>query len=93
MVCLIDCVVNSCNNFIDPIDDVSNKRKQCFGSESASASKQPKTVYPAYFIPELAHVVAMCDEKLPFVALAQEVIEKQIHILCIQLLESLFHLF
>lgn len=32
-------------------------------------AKQPKTIYPAYFIPELAHVVAMCDEKLPFYAL------------------------
>lgn len=29
---------------------------------------------PAYFISELAHVVAMCDERLPFVALANEVI-------------------
>lgn len=67
-------VIFSVNNFIGIIDDVSNKRKHCFGSESASTSKQPKTVYPAYFIPELAHVVAMCDEKLPFVALAQEVI-------------------
>lgn len=32
--------------------------------------KQPKN--PSYFIPELAHIVNMCDEKLPFVALAQE---------------------
>lgn len=29
---------------------------------------------PAYFITELAHVVAMCDERLPFVSLAIEVI-------------------
>lgn len=85
--------VSKFNNFIDSLDDVSNKRKHCFGSESASSSKQPKTVYPAYFIPELAHVVAMCDEKLPFVALAQEVIEKQIHVLFIQLLKSSFRLF
>lgn len=28
---------------------------------------------PAYFISELAHVVAMCDERLPFVGLASEV--------------------
>lgn len=33
-------------------------------------AKQPKN--PSYFIPELAHIVNMCDEKLPFVALAQE---------------------
>lgn len=39
---------------------------------TAPQSKVAKTVYPAYFIPELAHVVAMCDEKLPFIVLAQE---------------------
>lgn len=33
---------------------------------------------PAYFIPELAHVVAMCDEKLPFVALAEEFSKRNI---------------
>lgn len=38
----------------------------------APPAKLQKTIYPAYFIPELAHVVAMCDEKLPFVALASE---------------------
>lgn len=35
----------------------------------ARRSKQP-----AYFIAELAHVVAMCDERLPFVTLANEVL-------------------
>lgn len=29
-----------------------------------------KPIYPAYFIPDLAHVVAFCDEKIPFLALA-----------------------
>lgn len=33
-------------------------------------NKQTKN--PSYFIPELAHIVNMCDEKLPFVCLAQE---------------------
>lgn len=28
--------------------------------------------HPAYFIPELAHIVALCDERLPFTVLAQE---------------------
>lgn len=37
----------------------------------APSAKQAKTIYPAYFIPELAHVVAMCDEKIPFLNLAQ----------------------
>lgn len=42
------------------------------------APKQAKTIYPAYFIPELAHVVAMCDEKLPFVCLANELTTRKI---------------
>lgn len=56
------------------VDDTAiGKRKAAGVSESAPLSKQQKTVYPAYFIPELAHIVAMCDEKLPFIAMAQEV--------------------
>lgn len=53
-----------------------NKRKafDCFGPPA----KQQKTIHPAYFIPELAHVVAMCDEKLPFIALAQELTKRKI---------------
>ena len=31
------------------------------------------TKTPAYFIQELAHVVALCDEQIPFVTLSQEV--------------------
>lgn len=40
--------------------------------DAGPPSKQQKTIYPAYFIPELAHVVAMCDEKIPFLTLARE---------------------
>lgn len=54
----------------------SNKRKQSF--TDGPAAKQPKTIYPAYFIPELAHVVAMCDEKLPFFALAQALNQRKL---------------
>lgn len=43
-----------------------------------SAAKQQKTIYPAYFIPELAHIVAMCDEKLPFVNFAKELSQMSI---------------
>ncbi|XP_055533102.1 mediator of RNA polymerase II transcription subunit 14 [Wyeomyia smithii] len=53
------------------------KRKLLSG-EGGSPCKQQKTIYPAYFIPELAHVVAMCDEKLPFVALAKELTRRRI---------------
>lgn len=54
----------------------TNKRK--YSSIDGPAAKQPKTIYPAYFIPELAHVVAMCDEKLPFFALAQALSQRKL---------------
>lgn len=41
------------------------------GIKHESATRRAKQ--PAYFISELAHVVAMCDERLPFVNLATEV--------------------
>lgn len=41
-------------------------------------AKQPKTIYPAYFIPELAHVVAMCDEKLPFYTLIRALSKRKL---------------
>ncbi|KAK4883568.1 hypothetical protein RN001_006887 [Aquatica leii] len=43
-----------------------------------SESPPKKTKQPAYFISELAHVVAMCDERLPFVMLANELTKRNI---------------
>lgn len=57
---------------------VGNNKRKSTGECSGPPAKQSKTIYPAYFIPELAHVVAMCDEKLPFVALAQELSKRKI---------------
>ncbi|XP_017469746.1 PREDICTED: mediator of RNA polymerase II transcription subunit 14 [Rhagoletis zephyria] len=53
-----------------------HKRKS--NSELGPPAKQQKTIYPAYFIPELAHVIAMCDEKIPFLNLAQELSRREI---------------
>ncbi|CAH2068775.1 unnamed protein product, partial [Iphiclides podalirius] len=39
---------------------------------SASNSRAVRVRQPAYFLPELAHVVAAADERVPFVSLAQE---------------------
>uniref|UniRef100_A0A1B0CC39 Mediator of RNA polymerase II transcription subunit 14 n=1 Tax=Lutzomyia longipalpis TaxID=7200 RepID=A0A1B0CC39_LUTLO len=58
-------------------ESVGNKRKSS-QQDGGPAAKQQKTIYPAYFIPELAHVVAMCDEKLPFVTFAQELSKRKI---------------
>lgn len=56
---------------------MAGQKRKAIGDSGPSA-KQQKTIYPAYFIPELAHVVAMCDEKLPFVAMAQELVKRKI---------------
>lgn len=60
-----------------PITEVvGSKRKAIDFDVGITAAKQLKK--PAYFIKELAHVVAMCDEKLPFIAMAQELIKRRI---------------
>lgn len=48
-----------------------NTLKRKGGSKLEPLARRSKQ--PAYFIPELAHVVALCDERLPFVTLANEV--------------------
>lgn len=57
------------------VETTSKRRSTGLGSRTdpagASQSRRPK--HPAYFIPELAHVVALCDERIPFVTLAHEV--------------------
>ncbi|XP_058460254.1 mediator of RNA polymerase II transcription subunit 14 [Malaya genurostris] len=60
------------------IDEQSGGMKRKLSGSEGFISKQQKIIYPAYFIPELAHVVAMCDEKLPFVALAKELTRRRI---------------
>lgn len=58
------------------VETANNKRKSIgmggrTDATGTSQNRRPK--HPAYFIPELAHVVALCDERIPFVTLAQEV--------------------
>jgi len=57
------------------VDDprVSGKRK-CAGP----VKEGRRSKCPAYFLPELAHVVALCDERVPFVTLAQELTKRDI---------------
>lgn len=58
------------------VETTSNKRRSTgIGgrTDAAGTSQGRRPKHPAYFIPELAHVVALCDERIPFVTLAQEV--------------------
>ena len=59
----------------DP-NDLSMKRK--LGSSNIKEPPTRRSKHPAYFIPELAHVVAMCDERIPFVVLSQELSRRNI---------------
>lgn len=60
------------------VDDQSEKfpQKRKAGGRQEPGSRRTK--HPAYFIPELAHVVALCDERIPFVTLAQELTKREI---------------
>ncbi|KAJ8944470.1 hypothetical protein NQ318_008740, partial [Aromia moschata] len=53
-----------------------NSLKRKGGVKPESATRRSKQ--PAYFIAELAHVVAMCDERLPFVSLASELTKRNV---------------
>ncbi|TDG47352.1 hypothetical protein AWZ03_006211 [Drosophila navojoa] len=58
--------------------EVSPHKRRSNGDVLGPPAKQQKTIFPAYFIPELAHVVAMCDEKIPFLNLAQSLYKYRI---------------
>nr|XP_024219259.1 mediator of RNA polymerase II transcription subunit 14 [Halyomorpha halys] len=58
-----------------PVDDHEKGGKRKLGWKVDLPSKALK---PAYFIPELAHVVALCDERIPFVTLSQELSRREI---------------
>ncbi|XP_012231892.1 mediator of RNA polymerase II transcription subunit 14 isoform X4 [Linepithema humile] len=63
------------------VETTSNKRRSTGvggRTDAAGASQSRRPKHPAYFIPELAHVVALCDERIPFVTLAQELSRREI---------------
>lgn len=78
----IDCESEmECSGATDSLDKIGKKRRSGGFNVRPDPSclphsKRPKS--PAYFIPELAHVVALCDEQIPFVMLAQELTKREI---------------
>ena len=60
------------------VQDLSEKiiGKRKFGGKAEIPFKRTK--YPAYFIYDLAHVVAFADEQIPFNTLASEMTKKGI---------------
>ncbi|XP_012271319.1 mediator of RNA polymerase II transcription subunit 14 isoform X2 [Orussus abietinus] len=63
------------------VEKAGNKRRSTGAAgrtDAAGTSQNRRPKHPAYFIPELAHVVALCDERIPFVTLAQELTRRDI---------------
>lgn len=63
------------------VEKGSNKRRSGTSGGRTDVTGTPQNrrpKLPAYFIPELAHVVAFCDERIPFVTLAQELTKREI---------------
>lgn len=47
-------------------------------SPSGDYESHFKSKHPAYFIPELAHIVSMCEDRIPFISLIQELSRRSI---------------
>ncbi|XP_026466667.1 mediator of RNA polymerase II transcription subunit 14 isoform X2 [Ctenocephalides felis] len=62
-------------NAVERTNGLALKRKSgvLFKLDGARRAKQP-----AYFIPELAHVIALCDERIPFVQLSLELTKNNV---------------
>ena len=54
-------------------NEIMRGKRQMSGQSKPNEQGTKKNKHPAYFVPELAHIVAMCDERLPFSLLAHEV--------------------
>ncbi|XP_025987694.2 mediator of RNA polymerase II transcription subunit 14 isoform X1 [Solenopsis invicta] len=67
---------------ITEVVETTNNKRRSTGiggrTDAAGTSQNRRPKHPAYFIPELAHVVALCDERIPFVTLAQELTRREI---------------
>lgn len=63
---------------VESLDAASGKRKACSTGKTdvAGASKRAKP--PAYLLPDLGHIVNLCDERIPFAALAAQLSNRDI---------------
>lgn len=58
----------------DPSERLVGKRRFLSASQKGSEPSQKRFRHPPYFVPELAHIVALCDERLPYALMMTEVI-------------------
>lgn len=61
---------------VDPSERLIGKRRYVSAGQKTSEPSQKKFKHPPYFVPELAHIVALCDERLPYALMMSEVIWK-----------------
>lgn len=63
-----------------PFTQIEEARPGCKRKAGPGRASPPprRARQPAYFLAELAHAVALCDERIPFVTLAQELTRRDI---------------
>lgn len=63
---------------VDPTERLIGKRRFISGGQKAiSDPPLKKFKHPPYFVPELAHIVALCDERLPFALMMNELTNRE----------------
>lgn len=71
---------------VDPSERIMGKRKLVANpmpqlAKPGELNPAKKQKPPAYFVPELAHIVALCDERLPFALITTEVCQQEYKLL------------
>lgn len=69
------CTFNIFSMSVDVVEEEANplirKRKLLMGDPYELPHKRPRA--SPYFLPELLHIMAHCEERIPFIMLAEEV--------------------
>lgn len=63
---------------IEPEDSNLQVRKRKLFKKDTSGNEPKKRVTSSYFIPELAHILALCQDRVPFVLLVKELNKRMI---------------
>ncbi|XP_018328535.1 mediator of RNA polymerase II transcription subunit 14 isoform X2 [Agrilus planipennis] len=79
----LDTFVVTHGPFTNVDEEIDTERNESSGLKRKTSTNKMecgtrRSKQPAYFISELAHVVAMCDERLPFITLTKELTNRSI---------------
>ncbi|XP_022095205.1 mediator of RNA polymerase II transcription subunit 14-like [Acanthaster planci] len=78
---LIPLDAKSCTHGADTLveaEELNQNQKRKLGSSLTSFKKQRIDTYSEYFQRELVHIIALCDRRIPFISLCEELVEQGI---------------